>query len=339
MMLDRLRAHDRDLVELVAGPGAVMVAPNLQGRIFCHIRGELIHRLDIDRLENPSRNEFNNLGGNSLWPAPEGGPFAFNYAPGSDAWYVQTGIAEENPSIVQQTATGAEVGKDITLLNRRGTEVKVRFTRSVTVAPEILADAPSTMAAVAYRTIDSLAPLGAYSPRDVLLAAWSLEQIAGIEGVTAFGRVEDASKAINADYYGDPSSRLHCCDGLFLYALGGRDRQQIGIRTASRPAFIGALDTKREILILRHTKEQDGLYFNIADNEQPQGPYSAADLYSIFNGGELGFYELETIAPMKEDEERLAPSELVSETVILKGPVPELKVYLHQNKGIDLEEV
>ena len=60
-----------------AGDGEVLLSAALQGRIFAALQGELLHRLDAPLAEHPSES-FNNLGGNSLWPAPEGGPFAFN---------------------------------------------------------------------------------------------------------------------------------------------------------------------------------------------------------------------------------------------------------------------
>jgi hypothetical protein len=56
-------------------------------------------------------------------------------------------------------------------------------------------------------------------------------------------------------------------------------------------------------------------YFNIADNDQPNGPYSAADNYSIYNSGpEMGAFELETVGAACIDDGCLVGSFLVSET-------------------------
>lgn len=73
MNLDVLRQYDSELISLEVGNAKVLVSPGLQGRVFCAINGKLIHRLDQEKLANPLPNAFNNLGGNSLWPAPEGG--------------------------------------------------------------------------------------------------------------------------------------------------------------------------------------------------------------------------------------------------------------------------
>ena len=92
--------------------------------------------------------------------------------------------------------------------------------------------------------------------------------------------------------------------------------------------MIGSLDNKRGIAVLRSTPAQEeGKYFNIADNDQPDGPFSAADMFSIFNGSqELNFHELETIAPMLTDANgKIIRSELHSTTLIFKGEASALK--------------
>ena len=92
------------------------------------------------------------------------------------------------------------------------------------------------------------------------------------------------------------------------------------------------------MLILRKTQPGPGVHFNIADNEQPEGPFSAADLYSIFNGGELGFFELETIGSMCVTDGRLSVSTLSSQTLILKGKPSELLRYLSKEEELQLDE-
>ena len=57
-MIDLLRRHDPGLIELTSEDGAVLVSPALQGRIFAHLEGDLLHQLDIERLEAPLPGEF-----------------------------------------------------------------------------------------------------------------------------------------------------------------------------------------------------------------------------------------------------------------------------------------
>lgn len=336
-MLNVLRAYDPELVELPCGSGGILVSPGLQGRIFAHLGRRLIHRLDSALLATPSATEFNNLGGNSLWPAPEGGPFAFNYLPGHDEWLVQPGIADAVPVVESRTAQAVTIKKTIALTNRKGFEVRVQYGRTVEVLEPPGSIGDLSLQGVSYRSTDVFAPLGSYLTGNVLLAPWSLEQFPGADGITAFGKFDRGDDPINLDFYGDPRDRIRCGDGFFTFELGGEDRHQIGIRLSSRPRFIGALDPERSLLIFRTTRPQNGLYFNIADNDQPQGAYSAADLLSIFNGGSLGFFELETVGAMGVSDGRMTTSTLVSETLILHGVVQDLMEYLYV-RGIELRE-
>ncbi|MDZ4859789.1 MAG: DUF6786 family protein [Candidatus Hydrogenedentes bacterium] len=338
MALNLLRNFDSELVELTCGRGSVLIPPKLHGRIFCQFDGELIHRLDAAALLNPSPDQYDNFGGNSLWPAPEGGPFAFNYLPGGDAWTVQDGIGKAIPSVSCDDGITALVEKHITITNRKGFVIHLGYRRLVSVPDGNCVPQGYDLNGLSYRTEDIFEPLGDYNTEDVLLAPWSLEQFPGAEGILAFGKVGEESDALNCDFYGQPGDRIALAQGQFTFRLGGDQRQQIGVRVSSRPRLIGALDLPRSMLFLRKTQPQEGLYFNIADNDQATGPFSAADLYSIFNGGDLGFFELETVGAMRVIEGRVAVSTLPSETVILKGSTEELLRYLSEQEGVRIAE-
>lgn len=337
-MLDVLRAHDAQMVELNCGGGSVLIPPSLGGRIFCQLDGELVHRLDVAALLNPSPTEYDNLGGNSLWPASEGGAFAFNYLPGSDAWMVPDGIAKTVPGVSCDGGNCARVEKRIVLTNRKGVNVDLDYRRVVSVPDCLNLPAGYALEGMCYHTKDIFEPRGEYNADDVLLAPWSLEQFPGADGIVAFGRMSVSKDALNCDFYGDPGDRLARRPGHFTFALGGEARHQIGVRVHSRPQFIGALDVRRSLLILRKTEVGQGVYFNIADNEQPGGPFSTADLYSIFNGGELGFFELETIGAMRVAGSCVSASLLSSETLILRGDPVELLRYLSEQGGLQLDK-
>lgn len=334
-MVELLSRHDPHLLRLPCEDGSVLVAPGLQGRIFCEIGGRLIHRLDAETLAHPSAVEFNNLGGNSLWPAPEGGDLAWNYGPGSDEWRVQPAV-NIAPYQVEAPLPPVTIAKEMELVNRRGQVARVRASREISVIDTPGNPSSYGLQGVAYRCHDTFEPLGRYDPAEVLLAAWSLEQLPGAEGVVAFAVTAEPRAALNTDYYGDPGDRIVCGDRQLTFRLGGRERHQVGLRAAHHPACIGALDSARGVLALRHTDPQTGLYFNIADNDQPAGPFSAADSYSIFNGGELDFYELETIAPMQVEGGVLAGSGMIAETVLLSGPPAGLRRYLAEAVGVTL---
>ena len=333
-MLDILKKHDPNHVRLTGGDGSVIVSPTLQGRIFCELGGELIHRLDVPLLKNPLPDEFNNLGGNSLWPAPEGGDFAFNYLPGSEAWVVQEGISDQPASVIAQDEQSAALEKTIRLKNRKGASFRVQFARNI----RMLADddlpegttfsidrVPEGVKTVAYESTDVLNPLDECKEEEVLMAPWSLEQFPGGDGVLAFVKLRKPEHAINFDFYGMPEQPpVYGTDSITL-SLGGKNRFQIGINVESESELLGAYDRARGLLFLRQTERQEGRYFNIADNDQPNGPWSAADMYSVFNGGDLNFFELETIAPLNIESGKVVASSLVSKTWIFGGEPDDLE--------------
>ncbi len=336
--LECLRNHSSATLQMVTRDGTVFVCPELQGRIFCTLGDELIHRLDVDRVVEPEPDTFNNLGGNSLWPAPEGGPFAFNYPPDSDEWYVPSLVADAAASVIDADSGQALIEKRGTLTNKDNVTGYLSMERKVTIPHDHAVPAGYTLKGIRYFCEDTITPLAEVSAENFLIAPWSLEQFPGGEGVIAFGAMATPQDAVNEDYYGIPGDRIQHHPGGFTFALGGADRHQIGLRVASGPRLVGSLDPKRKLLIIRKTLEQGGRYFNIADNAQPEGPWTARDLYSVFNGGDLGFYELETIGALQTHHGLVAPSRLHSETLILKGDLAELKRYLRERENISFME-
>lgn len=328
-MLDKLVKIDPSLLTVVSGSGKVIVSNKLQGRIFAAFNDQLVHRFLDELAADPDPEEFNNLGGNSLWPGPEGGDFAFNYPPGG-SWYVQDGINRVPTETVEYSDGKIVVSKDIELLNRKGNLIRLKFRRTVT--PLRAGDFPADKYAVAftgYHSVDELIPLAEYPVSEAICCAWSLEQFPGAEGIIGFGRCcGSANGCANTDFYGDPAERLVYQNDIFRFDLGGPSRLQIGIKAEFAPVLIGSLDPKRGILAVRMTPlRKDGRYINIADNDQATGPYGAADMFSIFNGSqELDFHELETISPMAVDERGiLQPCALESTSIICQGDVSELK--------------
>ena len=94
-LLKTLLRADPELVRVPSGDGSVLVSPRLGGRIFCSLDDELLHRLNPDSLAAAPAETFDNPGGNFLWPAPEGGPFGFNYPRGAE-WTVQEDMRESS---------------------------------------------------------------------------------------------------------------------------------------------------------------------------------------------------------------------------------------------------
>ena len=151
--------------------GEIFLAPALQGRIFAAMDGEILQRLDVSALKH-TPDEFCNLGGNSLWPAPEGGAFAFNYPSDGGPWRVQDGI---NNTPCEISADEPCMSKHITLENRAGTRAGLLFRRTVHF-PSYGLSRKYGLKDLVYSSCDSWELSSPLSAEHFLISAWSLEQ-------------------------------------------------------------------------------------------------------------------------------------------------------------------
>jgi len=312
------------VAELTTGAARLAVCPTLGGRVFVEVGGIFAHRLDLENVAQPDR-PFNNYGGGNFWPAPEGGAFGFNYQ--GDAWYVQPAINREPFTLISAGQDLAVLSKQTQLLNRAGTVLEVAMGREVRLTP-----APSWMprqertGLISYTTRDTITVRNTVTTGQALLAAWTLDQFAATENTVAFCVVENPESAINFDFYEHPGDRITYYPHGFTYRTDGQCRGQLGIRLAAHARCIGCYDLAHGLLCLRENRNAGtGSYFNIADNEQPAGPYSAADAYSIFNSDpEMAAFELETIGGALIEDTRLRGTELLSATTLASYAQPAM---------------
>lgn len=310
-----LEIKGQGIVAIKSGDSRFALCPDMGGRVFAEVCGISVHRIDLDTVRDPNQ-PFNNFGGGNFWPAPEGGKFGWNYQ--GDQWYVQPVINNQPFEVAWVTKHGAMISKDVTLTNRAGTSLDVTMSRIAETAdlPDILT--PFALEGhLTYETRDQFACVDHVSVDKALIAAWTLEQFDATDDTVAFCAVKDPESAINFDFYEHPGSRISYFENGFSYKVDGQSRGQIGIKKDSRADFVGFYDLSRKLVCLRENLSPDeGLYFNIADNDQPQGPYSAADNYSIFNSDpDMMAFELETVGSADVNDGFVSGStELVSRT-------------------------
>ena len=327
--MERLLQLDPELASLPSGDGEVMVSPHFQGRILASLQGELLHRFDRRLAAGPRLAGYDNLGGNSLWPAPEGGPLAFNYLPGEPGWLVQPGIAAARPAVAV-AAGQITASQTIRLRNRRNIAVEMTRTRTVRPLPAAAFRGLDAVAATGYHSRDSFHLKEPQRIDDFVISAWSLEQFDLSGDAIGFALVGgDSRRAVNTDFYGDPTPQLTFGRGYFTFRLNAAERLQLGISQAAEPKLIGAWLPERKLLICRRTPvDPAGRYLNFADNDQPHGVFSASDVYSIFTGGPLGFFELEALAPVTLQAGRVTGSTLEATTWLLQGDFASLEAVL-----------
>ncbi|MBN1910741.1 MAG: hypothetical protein JW818_13430 [Pirellulales bacterium] len=297
------------------GSGGYVLCPDMGGRVFAEVCGQSMHRIDLDVVADPTR-PFNNYGGGNFWPAPEGGPLGFNYE--GDQWRVQEGINAQPFEVVSADPDHPILEKTVALTNRAGTVVEVRMRRELTPndsLPTVL-DGYALQGALSYITIDSFKVLNVVSIEQALIASWTLEQFAASEHTVSFCVVENPQSAINFDFYEHPAQRIVYHERGFLYRTDGRKTGQIGVKAAAGASLIGFCSQSTGLVCVRENRSPStGLFFNIADNAQPDGPYSAADNYSIYNSDtQMSAFELETVGSATVENNLVVGSELVSAT-------------------------
>jgi hypothetical protein len=225
----------------------------------------------------------------------------------------------------------------VTLVNRAGATVHAVMKREIQLLPlpAWLAKYPAH-AALSYVTKDSFAVLNKTSVEEALIAAWTLEQFDATPDTVSFCAVERPEAAINFDFYAHPGERIAYSPRGFTYRTDGQCRGQIGVRVAAGPRFIGFHDLSACVMCIRENRNAaSGRYFNMADNDQPQGPYSAADSYSIFNSDkDMRAFELETVGAAQVEQGILKGSELTTTTSFLAfADTAGIKAFLREHLG------
>jgi len=320
----------KDSFRKANGDGEIILADQLQGRIFAVMDGEILHRLDIPLAEHPT-DSFNNVGGNSLWPAPEGGAFAFNYPSDGGPWRVQDGINKAVSAVHPETCG---MSRKITLENRKGISAEMTHSREITF-PACGFGKKYGVKSLVYASTDSLELTNPLPAEDFLVSAWSLEQFDLTPRAVAFGTM---TGAMNTDFYGNPGPFLTQKGGSFRFDFKAPEKLQIGIPEQTNPGMIGAYVPERDLLIVRRIVRTDaGKRINFADNEQPDGVYSAADAYSVFYGAEMNFFELETLAPVRIRDSKVSGSLLETETHFYRGAWENLKALLRNEFNFNTE--
>jgi hypothetical protein len=331
----QLRAiKEGHFLEFAQDSASCVLCPDVAGRIFAEIGGLSVHRIDLDCVAKPDR-PFNNYGGGNFWPAPEGGRFGFNHR-GSE-WYVQECINKQPFEVVSHDAESAVISKRIVLINRAGTSVESIMKRVLTLPRSLppFLNGKRLRAFLTYQTTDTFEVLNSVAPDKALIGAWTLEQFDTSESTVAFCPVENPSSAINFDFYEHPKDRITYFKHGFGYKMDGRCKEQIGIKKAAAAPFIGFHDASRQLLCTRENRSGESVYFNMADNDQPNGPYSAADNYSIFNSDpDMQAFELETVSGARIQDGLVKGSELVSVTTFAKFENPrDLQDFVDQHLG------
>jgi hypothetical protein len=142
---------------------------DLEGRLFAVLDGQVLNRVVPDAILNRSnKSGFLNPGGDTLWPAPEGTCFGYEYASGS--WRVPPAITGAAWEVVASTENSAVMRAEVDLINSRQLGIPCEFERHIHIEAsddKLIQNVTEVIRYIGTRELDE---------GEFLLAPWSLCQ-------------------------------------------------------------------------------------------------------------------------------------------------------------------
>ena len=264
----------------------VIVALDMEGRLFTVLDGEVLNRVNPDAIEGESSQKlYLNPGGDGLWPAPEGTSLGYQYSTG--AWRVSPGLRAARYRVIRAAKRGAEILAEVDLINCQGRGIPTLFKRRIAVAPG--------RRSVDVRVVESITYIGHMPLRraDCLLAPWTLCQFncgPGCEVVFPC-----AQRASVWDLYDEPSDAQREWHGrLCRTATNGSQRYQIAI--GRQVPWIEFRDPRRGLVVRRRAGllHAGQSYIDTRDAAPDTAPDRKGVRYSVYSDT-AGFMEIEAV--------------------------------------------
>lgn len=252
----------------------VIVALDMEGRLFVVLDGEVLNRVNPDAIAAVSSEVYLNPGGDGLWPAPEGTTLGYQYSTGR--WRVAPGVRGARYLVTRAGGRSTEVIAEVDLINSRGLGIPTQFKRSIAVIPG--------RRSVTVRVVESITYLGHALLRrsDCLLAPWSLCQFDSGPGCEVV--FPSAGKSDVWDLYDDASDVQRQWDGSLCHtATNGSQRYQIGI--GRKVPWIEFRDPQRGLCVRRSADPLpvNHSYIDIRDAAPHVPPSRKGVRYSVYS--------------------------------------------------------
>ena len=322
-----LESAYKNTVVLENGASAILVSPELQGRVMTSTldgnKGTSFGWINHDVIASGQFNEqFNALGGEErFWLGPEGGQFSLYFPQNAPFdfknWKVPAVIDSKPFDMVSRSDTKAVFNKKTALVNYSGFAFELDITRIVELLSKEAIQGHLNLdrtdyKAVAYKTSNKLKNVGnqAWTKETGALSIWLLCMLNPSPEVTVVAPIKEGDvsvlgAAVNDNYFGKiASDRLKATDKTVFFKADGRSRGKIGITPKRATKFIGSYDAENNLLTLLEIDKPKATdpYVNSAWEIQ-EDPFSG-DVINSYNdgpledGGQLGpFYELESSSP------------------------------------------
>ncbi len=355
-----------DVVELKKGNSAVLLVPNLQGRVMtstCDGKSSF-GWINYDLISSGKKaRHINAFGGEErFWIGPEGGQFSIYFEKGKDFvyenWFVPAEFDTEPFAVLSFNETSATFTKNMHLKNYSDIEFDVNVNRTFEILDKseiekTLGVNIGNLSAVAFNSVNILKNTGekAWRKETGLLSIWLLGMFnPSDEGVVVIpvrpGDDKVLGPKVNDDYFGKISSdRLKVIDDVIFFKVDGKKRSKIGVPPLRVKGFLGSYNAANKILTILKCdlSENEKDYVNSAWKLQ-DNPYGG-DAYNSYNdgplddGSQLGpFYELETSSPALA----LKPGETYTHSQVIchfMGDETELNEVAEKILGVSLQQI
>ena len=260
----------------------VIAALSMEGRLFTIVNNKVINRVVPSAIINRSnKNAFQNPGGDTLWPAPEGTSLGYEYATGT--WRVPPSITGAVWEVVEQAPDKSVIRAEIDLVNNLQTGIPCEFERIIEIKAVNKGLIQTVTEIIRYTGFKKL-PEGSF-----LLAPWSLCQFdSGEKGKVT---MPPPGEEDIWDYY-EPSEaqrRLH--NNLYIVDTKTDKRFQLGL--SKNVAWIEyAYEGQYRVKRYAEDIEQGYRYIDIGDAPPDHQPSEKAMKLSVYCDPS-GFMEIE----------------------------------------------
>ncbi len=199
----------------------VIAALDMEGRLFTIVNDNVISRVVPSAIKNRSnRNSYQNPGGDTLWPAPEGTVFGYEYTTGT--WRVPPSITGAVWEVVSHSDNDTVIRAEIDLVNNLQVGIPCEFERHIEIQEK--------ENGLIQRVTEIIRYLGkkTLSGAEFSLAPWSLCQFdAGKKGKVIIPA--PSSEAIRDLYEPSERQRRPGDDGLYIVDTETPKRFQLGL--------------------------------------------------------------------------------------------------------------
>ncbi|HZK65682.1 MAG TPA: hypothetical protein VFC34_16190 [Puia sp.] len=265
--------------------GAI-IALDMEGRIFTVLNGQVLNRVNPAAVAGYNcQTEYQNPGGDGLWPAPEGTSLGYQYSTG--LWRVPPGLRGVRYLVTDESQRGTIIAGEVDLINNQGHGVPTIFKRRIKMKSgenEICLHIRESITYIGHRELKR---------KDCLLAPWTLCQFdSGPECAVAF---PCSVKSSIWDLYDESSMPQRKWEKNICHTVtDGSMRYQIALD--KKVPWIEFRDPSRNLIVRRSAKNPPVTqpFIDIRDANPVVPPSKKGVRYSVYSDT-AKFMEIEAV--------------------------------------------